>query len=125
MLIQNEIFECEKKISTLAEKISEARHKVCSLSIKLVNSVEIMLHYKYIESMNLETEQLKETIKSLRINEQKVKSQLLEKSKERKSLERLKDIKFEEYRKDYNKEQQLFLDEISIQHHRYKKEAYS
>ena len=124
LLLQHEIFEIEKKITLIAEKISEVKAKVCSLSMKQINTVEIMLHYKYIESLTNETEIHKNTINNLRISEQKIKIQLIEKSKERKALERLKEIKYEEFRKEYNKEQQLFLDDISIQNHRLKQGMY-
>ena len=125
LLLQHEIFEIEKKIAIIAEKISSERAKVCTLNMELVNSVKIMLHYKYIESLSNETEVYKKTLATLRINEQKIKLQLIEKSKERKALERLKEIKYEEFRKDYNKEQQLFLDDISIQNHRFKQGMYN
>ena len=124
LLVQNQIFETEKKITSIAEKISAERKKVCELSLKLINSVEIMLHYKFIESLNNEADFLKDNLKSLRLNEQKIKNQLIEKSKERKALEKLKEIKYEEFRKVYNKEQQLFLDDISIQSHRFKQGTY-
>jgi len=125
LLLQHEIFEIEKKIAIIAEKISLERAKVCTLNMELVNSVKIMLHYKYIESLSNETEVYKKTLTTLRINEQKIKLQLIEKSKEKKALERLKEIKYEEFRKDYNKEQQLFLDDISIQNYRFKQEMYN
>jgi flagellar FliJ protein len=124
LLLQHEIFEVEKKITLLAEIISEARAKVCSLSMKLVNSVEIMIHYRYIESLTHETKNHQNTLTALRLKEQKIQLQLIEKSKEKKTLERLKEIKFEEHRKDYNKEQQLFLDDISVQNHRMKQGMY-
>jgi len=125
LLLQHEIFEIEKKIAIIAEKISLERAKVCTLNMELINSDKIMLHYKYIESLSNETEVYKKTLVTLRINEQKIKLQLIEKSKERKALERLKEIKYEEFRKDYNKEQQLFLDDISIQNHRFKQGMYN
>lgn len=124
LLVQNQISDTEKKITSIAEKISDERKKVCSLSLNIIHSVEIMLHYKYIESLNKDTELMQDELKSLRLNEHTLKNQLLDKTREKKALERLKEIKYEEFRKEYNKEQQLFIDDISIQNHRLKQEMY-
>ena len=120
LLIQNEILDTEKKILSLKEKISTERKKISSLSLSVINSVEIMLHYKYIDGLSFDVDQLIDHLSSLRINEMTIKNQLIEKSREKKALERLKEIKFEEFRKDYKKEQQHFLDDISTQNHRFK-----
>ena len=120
LLIQHEIAETEKKILSLKEKISLERDKISSLSSQVIFTGDIMLHYKYIECLNMDVEILNDTLKSLKINEFTIKKQLVEKSKEKKALERLKEIKYEEFRKEYNKAQRLFIDEISIQSHRQK-----
>ncbi len=124
LLVQNQITETEKKITSINEKISDERKNVTSLSLKVSNSVEIMLHYRFIECLDKEKDSFKEELCSLRLNEMKIKDQLLNKSKEKKALERLKEIKYEEFKKEYNKEQQIFIDEISIQNHRLKEGMY-
>ena len=120
LLIQNEISETEKKIISVKENISCQRKEICILSLSVINTVEVMLYYKYIESLNNEVEFLTSHIKKLKINEDNIKKQLIEKSREKKALERLKEIKYEEYRKEYKKEQQLFIDDMSIQNHRFR-----
>ncbi|MCK9329602.1 MAG: flagellar FliJ family protein [Candidatus Cloacimonetes bacterium] len=120
LLIQNQIYETEKKITVTTEKISAERKNVSELSLKISNSIEIMLHYKFIESLIKEKDAFNEALCSLKLKEINIKKQLLDKSKETKALERLKEIKFEEFKKAYNKEQQIFIDEISIQNHRLK-----
>jgi flagellar FliJ protein len=118
--VQSQIFENEKKIALIAEKISEERIKVNSKTESLMNSSEMMLHYNYLESLKVDMEHYLIVNQKLRIEEAEIQAQLVEKSKEKKALERLREIKYEEYRRDYNKEQQNFLDDISIQGHRLK-----
>ena len=120
LLIQNEIIETEKKIISNREKISVERKKISLLSENIINSMEIMIHYKYIDGLTSEIESLQENLKRLKLQEFQIKKELIEKSKEKKALEKLKEIKFEEFKKDYNRAQQMFIDDISIQSHRFK-----
>jgi flagellar FliJ protein len=120
LLIQHQIKENEKIITNYKEKISCEKNNVTLLSSKLIKQIEIMTHYKYIDSCNAEIERLKQIISQLRTKETKLKNSLLEKSKERRTLERLKEIKFEEFKKQYNKQEQNTMDEISIQNHKLK-----
>jgi flagellar FliJ protein len=118
--VQSQIFENEKYIALIAEKISEERVKVNTKSEKVMHSSEMMLHYNYLESLKADMEHYMMANQKLRLEELDIQSQLVEKSKEKKALERLREIKYEEFRRDYNKEQQSFLDDISIQGHRLK-----
>jgi flagellar FliJ protein len=116
--IQHQILETEKNISDLQEKISQEGKKANSLNQEVKTSTDIMLHYNYIQSLDIEVEHLKEHLDTLKLNESILKTKLVEKSREKKALERLKEIKYEEYKKEYNKEQQAYLDDVSIQNHR-------
>jgi len=118
--VQRQIYEAEAMIITLTEKIALEREKIIKMSQTTTTSNDIMLHQKYIENLDKNIVLLRESIITLRLNEEAIKKQLIEKSREKKALERLKEIKFEEFRKEYNKEQQLFIDDISIQSHRFK-----
>jgi len=120
LLVQNQIYEIERKIVEIAEKISIERKNVSEVSSTVTKSTDIMLHYRYIESLSRETEICKDSLVGLRLKENEYRLQLIEKSREKKALEKLKEIKYEEFRKEYNKEQQLFIDDISIQNHRFK-----
>ena len=120
LLIQNEIMENERNIITLKENISSERKKVSNLSKSISNTTDIMVYYRYIDALSSEVENLNNNLKTLKQKEIVVKNQLIEKSKEKKSLERLKDIQFEEYRNEYIKAQQISIDAISIQNHRFK-----
>jgi flagellar FliJ protein len=120
-LVQHQIYETEQKILTLEENISDERVKVSSLQSGPSSSMDIMLHYNYIDSMTAQIDIHNLELNDLRFKEMTIKKELIEKSKEKKALERLREIKYEEFRKEYNKAQQLFIDEISIQNHRLKK----
>ena len=118
--VQSLIFETEKNIFSVSEKISSEGKKVNSMINNIMKSTDIMIHYKYIESLCDQLNSLKAHLRDLRVDEEQITTELIEKSKEKKAIEKLKEIKYEEYRKEYNKEQQTILDEISIQSHRLK-----
>lgn len=125
MSIQASIYEVEKKIISLAEKISRERGKITVKKDAKVKSNEIMTHYNYIESLSVQKESLYIDLENLKSEELKVRAKLVEKSKERKALEIMKENKYEEYKKEYKKEQQILYDEISITNHRLRQGASS
>jgi len=122
LLLQNNIYETQKKIASIREKITDERKKVNNISEGVTKSTQIMTHYKYIDSLNRDIEIATDSLKVLYVKESELKERLLEKTREKKAIERLKEIKYEEFRKEYNKSQQDFIDDISIQNHRLKVE---
>jgi flagellar FliJ protein len=120
LTIQREIFETETIISRLSENVTNERVKICKLNQSITTSKDIMLHQKHIENLENKIQFLRENLITLRINEETTRNQLIAKSREKKAIDRLKEIKYEEFRKNYKKEQQLFIDDISIQTHRFK-----
>ncbi len=122
LLIQKEIIDQENKILDNQEKISQERINLSVLNQKGTDSAEIMMHYKYLDSLHKKMEILMTDLKALTVKEEKIKSMLVIKSQEKKSLDRLKEIKYDEFRKNYKKQQQILLDEVSIQNFRMKQE---
>jgi len=120
--VQNQIFEIQKKITAIGEKVTSEKKKLKFMNDTITKSNQIMLHYKYIDSLNKEIENCNDLLKTLFQKENEIKAQLLAKTREKKAIERLKEIKYEEYKKEYSKSQQNFLDDISIQTHRLKVE---
>ncbi len=120
MILHKEILDKENIILELKEKISQERINLSLLNQKGTVSSEIMLYYRFIESLGKKLEYYKNEVNILLIKEDKLKTDLINKSQEKKSLERLKEIKMEEYKKNYNKSQQTIIDEISIQNFRAK-----
>jgi flagellar FliJ protein len=118
--IQYKIFDNEKKIADSKDRIVAERSKICDLSQNIISSKDIMLRQIYIENHDKNIDYLEECLETLRIEEDEARKKLIEKSREKKDLERLKEIKQEDYRKEYNKQQQLFIDDMSIQNHRFK-----
>ena len=125
LYIQAKIYEVEKSILLLIEKTSMEREKVSSLKDQKNSSHDIMVIYKYIESLAVEKEQLYLDLDNLKVTESTVRNKLVEKSKERKALEKLKDNKFDEYKRENKKDQQIIYDEIAITNHRLKHGATS
>lgn len=124
MLLQKEILDKENFILDIREKISQERINLSIINHKGAVSAEIMMHYKYLDSLQKRTEMLKNDLILLRQKEAELRSELTAKSQEKKSLERLKEIKYDEYKKNFNKTQQVILDEISIQNFRLKQEMH-
>jgi len=118
LYIQAKIYEVEKNILSIDEKISQERHNLSSLKSSKKNSNDIMVHYNYIESLSIDKENLYIDLDNLKMTESNVRKKLVEKSKERKTLEKMKENRYIEYRKDYYQEQQKKYDEISISNHR-------
>ncbi|HPK40874.1 MAG TPA: flagellar export protein FliJ [Candidatus Cloacimonadota bacterium] len=123
LLIQHEILKKENNILDLEEKISQECITLSVLSQEITQSSKIMLHYQYIESLQKKIDFLIHEITELRSREEKVKNMLIIKSKEKKSLEHLKEIKYDEFKKEYKKHEQTILDEVSIQNHRFKQDS--
>jgi flagellar FliJ protein len=124
MTVQREILDNENLILEIQEKISQERINLSIINHKGAGSAEIMIHYKYLDSLQKRIDLIKNELKSLYQKENLLKLELTHKSQEKKSLERLKEIKFEEYKKDFNKSQQIILDEISIQNFRIRQESH-
>jgi len=122
LLLQNKIYETQKKITSIRERITDEKKLVNLIAESVTKSTQIMTHYKYIDSLNRDIDICTENLRVLYIRENELKERLLEKTREKKAIERLKEIKYEEFRKEYNKEQQNFIDDISIQNHRLKVE---
>ena len=125
LFVQAKIYEVEQNILALTEKITLEREILSSSQNEKKNSNSIMLHYNYIESLSVEKENFYLDLDNLKHTETSIRVKLVEKSKERRALEKLRESKLQEYRKEYNKEQQILYNEISLNSHRLKQGATS
>ncbi|HPM01446.1 MAG: flagellar FliJ family protein [Candidatus Cloacimonetes bacterium] len=124
LLIQKDIIDQENKILDIQEKISQERINLSLLNQRSTDSAEMMMHYKYLDSLHKRLELFMTELKTFIVKEEKIKSMLVVKSQEKKSLERLKEIKYDEFQKNYKKQQQIVLDEVSIQNFRMKQDSH-
>lgn len=80
---------------------------------KQTTSAELNLRMNYINSLKEQLKREQETITEREVAVEKAREILVIKAKERKIFEKLKEKKQEEYRKEYNKYEQNFLDDLS------------
>lgn len=84
------------------------------------NSAMYMVRQKYLQSLQNNIERSGERIADLENKVEAARLQLLEKSRERKSIEKLRETRFEEYKRDAGREEQIFLDEIAVQNAKFR-----
>ncbi len=121
VLVQTELFNAENIQEAIQHKLCEEWMRQDKMKNKVLSSVEFNLHHKYIKSLDEDIDNSKRNIQKLKKKVDIARNKLLDKTKERKTIEKLRDVRFSEYKKAVKKEEQNFLDEISIQSNRFKK----
>jgi len=121
-LLQRDLILCEEELKAAELRQSELNTEMQSefskkslLVQKNTNVPDIMLIHNYIQSLEKDSETNLENISLLERKHSKIREQLINKTKEKKSLEKLKEIKLEAYKKEVKKIEQDFMDEIAIQ----------
>ena len=104
--VVNEINEQLKFIASEIVKSNESRANSADLNFLL--SVE-----NYVNGLNYKKELLLEELAKAQLVLEEKRAIVVEAIKKRKSLEKLKEKQFEEYKKQYNLEEEKILDEIS------------
>lgn len=120
LILRNQMHAQEQKIQGMCEKISDEQRKRDDMNSQKSTSTEVMLILHYIESLIQQKCLYEIELKSMKQKEDELHERLIEKSREKKALERLKEIRYEDYKKEYHKFEQNSMDEISIQAHRSK-----
>ena len=104
--VVNDINEQLKFIASERVKSNESRSKSSDLTFLM--SIE-----NYINGLDYKKELLIEELAQAQIILEEKRAIVVEAIKKRKSLEKLKEKQFESYKKEYNKEEEKILDEIS------------
>lgn len=104
--VVNDINEQLKFIASEIVKSNESRANSADLNFLL--SVE-----NYVNGLNYKKELLLEELAKAQLVLEEKRAIVVEAIKKRKSLEKLKEKQFEEYKKQYNLEEEKILDEIS------------
>ena len=104
--VVNDINEQLKFIASEIVKSNESRANSADLNFLL--SVE-----NYVNGLNYKKEMLLEELTKAQLVLEEKRAIVVEAIKKRKSLEKLKEKQFEEYKKQYNLEEEKILDEIS------------
>lgn len=104
--VVNDINEQLKFIASERVKSNESRSKSSDLTFLM--SIE-----NYINGLDYKKELLIQELTKAQIILEEKRAIVIEAIKKRKSLEKLKEKQFESYKKEYNKEEEKILDEIS------------
>ena len=104
--VVNDLNEQLKFIASERVKSNESRSKSSDLTFLM--SIE-----NYINGLDYKKELLIQELAKAQIILEEKRAIVIEAIKKRKSLEKLKEKQFESYKKEYNKEEEKILDEIS------------
>ena len=104
--VVNDLNDQLKFIASERLKSNESRSKSSDLTFLM--SIE-----NYINGLDYKKEKLIEELAQAQIILEEKRAIVVETIKKRKSLEKLKEKQFESYKKEYNKEEEKILDEIS------------
>ncbi len=115
LLIQNDILETEREQNNITSRIAQENTKHEKNLRKETNSAKIMLHHNYVSTLQDKLEDIRDRIEKLLEDESRAKHELLEKVREKKTIEKLREMKFDEYKTLEKKEEQAFLDELNTQ----------
>ncbi|MBM7559653.1 flagellar export protein FliJ [Marinitoga litoralis] len=111
-----ERIKAEEALVEINERIKEEnRNYLKQISQNLISIQEIQQWRAYLESLEKERIRLGEIYREKLAIEEEKRQKYLEARKERVILEKLKERKFEEYKIEYQREENRNLDEIGIQ----------
>lgn len=115
---EKSLIDAEENQKSIEIKINEEwNRKNC----KKQNSNDMMIKYNYINSLQLELEEIIIDIRKIEREVEIARKNLAEKVKEKKTLEKLKENQLEEHLKNYKKKEQQQFDEISMQSNYFRK----
>lgn len=101
------------EINKIKNKISDLFNNYKNLKMTVLDINFMFLNQNYINYLEKELNSLNEQLNNIQIEENKIKDELNQAMKERKILEKLKENQFEQYKKEYNKQDNLIMDEIA------------
>lgn len=115
-----EVLDARKQGQRLQEELQQSLDEKSRMEQGVFNSAIYMNHQRHLESLRDQLFENKQLIARLEEEQEEIRMKLLTKAQERKTIERLRETRLEEYRKEVKKEEQVFLDEISAQNQRYR-----
>ena len=107
-----DVRECEQRIEQLEEDRYSWGKELDASRRKGVTINEIRTYENYIEALRLKIGREKIRLAELRQKEEEKKNEVVEAKKETSTIEKLKERKFEEYKKQGQKEEEIFIEEF-------------
>lgn len=104
--------ECEQEIERLARERAECGKKLEESRLEGITIKEIGTYANYMEALRIRIEDKKQELVVLKQQEEEKKNQVIEAKKETSSIDKLKEHKVEEYNKQVQKEEELFIEEF-------------
>jgi len=105
----------QEELNALLARLEQQLERKQKMNGGTMNSARYMLLQNYIQCLQEDIDASNERIMELEKKVEEARLMLLEKTKEKKAIEKLRDNQFEEYRREAKKEEQVFLDEITAQ----------
>jgi flagellar FliJ protein len=119
-LAQYELRVAEELKEEIAQRLTTEMTAFGDMRRQTTTSDAILLHQRYLQSLRETLDQQGQVIVGLERKVESARLALLEKTKERKSLERLRENQLEAYNHEQNKMEQAFLDETSAQNSKFR-----
>lgn len=104
--------ECEQEIERLSRERAECGKKLEESRLEGITIKEIGTYENYMEALRIRIEDKKQELVVLKQQEEEKKNQVIEAKKETSSIDKLKEHKVEEYNKQVQKEEELFIEEF-------------
>ncbi|MCD4828108.1 MAG: flagellar export protein FliJ [Candidatus Cloacimonetes bacterium] len=112
---RHKLLEAREDLEALLHKLDQHLERKGKMHSVTMNSARYMLLQNYIQLLEENIDISRKRIVELEKEENEAREKLLEKSKQKKAIEKLRDNRFDEYRREMKKEEQVFLDEITAQ----------
>jgi flagellar FliJ protein len=119
-LAEHNLLEAEKSLLEMQNNLKMELNKFSELNNGKCSSTDYLLHTQYVESLGIQINNQHNEVNKCAGEVKQCRKKLIDKARERKTIEKLRDNKLEEYKKQVKKEEQMFLDEISAQSAHYK-----
>jgi flagellar protein FliJ len=112
--------QCEHRIAMelqdeFEHRIQRELSQMNEVGRKTTTSGEMLLHQHYLNSLRDALEQQRKVVAELARKVDEAREKLLEKTKEKKSLEQLRENQFDDYTRERRKAEQAFADETAAQ----------
>lgn len=119
-VIQEELAQIQKEFSEAEDKLNELLSNKKELQLKLkekekhdIDLQQAMSHRDYLEVLKVKIEEQRKIVNQLQRELNECRQKLLEKRKECKTLSKLKEKQFADYRREFLKKEQEKIDELA------------
>lgn len=107
------IYELEaEKLRSLREEQGEKLQELGELQRGILNLLVILFYHAYLARLRTEIDAQEKRVEEVRLEKEQKREALIQASKDKKVLERLRERELEAYQKEEDRKLQVFMDEI-------------